>query len=213
MLVWRHRGMKLLERHESTVETGTSISSASFEVPPNSAMISETVITGSDTENRKDAQGLVSDCVIYAPDCFGHSGFVLRTAELLQLLTDRGVQNKDIAKAINVSPSRVTELFKGDRALKLDEAVSLIEQFDLEQPPSPKVPPLPGPISRLVVLYVAEELGAEADQHLVEELAEDVRAFAEYVADPKVRDSIDAAQAFFQAMRLRRPALAPANQQ
>jgi hypothetical protein len=145
---------------------------------------------------------------IYCPERFNPLGGVLTTKELLARLRDKGIINADIARALKISPSRVTDLFDGDRALKLDEAVKLVEAFDLEQPPSPQVPALPGPVSQLIVQHIAQELGRplEQDAPQLVELSEDLRAFSEFVTDPKVRESIDLAMAFFQAMRLRRPA-------
>jgi hypothetical protein len=52
---------------------------------------------------------------------------------------------------------------------------------------------------------VAKELNAMDNPDLLAELAEDVRAFAQFVMDPKVRSSAEAAEAFFEAMRVRRP--------
>ena len=51
----------------------------------------------------------------------------------------------------------------------------------------------------------SEEEEAEALAAELEELAEDVRAFGELLRDPKYRDSPELAEAFFQAMRVRRP--------
>jgi hypothetical protein len=130
---------------------------------------------------------------------------VLTTVELLEQLNEKGVKNADIARALDVAPSRVTELKKGERALKLDEAAKLVEQFSLELPPgSQRVSPLPAPISRLIVRYIAAELACPVEEPRLLEIAEDVRAFAEYVTDPKVRGSIDLQAAFFDVMRLRR---------
>jgi hypothetical protein len=128
---------------------------------------------------------------------------VLDTDELLARLLERGIKNVEIAKALDLPDSRVPEIRRKDRALKLDEAVKLVRAFGLEQ--DFRADPLPASIMRLVVQYVAAELGVRlANQHL-EDLSEDVRAFFEYVADPKVRQSVGAAELFFQAIRLRRP--------
>jgi hypothetical protein len=160
------------------------------------------------TENRNTIQASISECVIY-PDCaVRQSTWVLTTHELLRRLGDRGIKNADVARALNVTPSRVTEMYKGGRAIKLDEAAKLVQAFGLEEEPSPRVAPVPPQIAQLIVQYVAAELGVDLEQNaaLIAELSEDVRAFAEFVTDPRVRESIDAATAFFQAMRLRRPA-------
>jgi hypothetical protein len=164
------------------------------------------------TENRNERKGKLPDCVIYPRSPFVHPNAMLTTQELLRRLGERGVKNAAVARALNVTPSRVTEMYKGLRALKLDEAVKLVETFDLEPEPSRRAAPLPSPIARLIVLYVAAELGVDAEQEpaKVQELSEDVRAFSEFVADPQVRESIEAATAFLQAMRLRRPLTEPA---
>lgn len=136
---------------------------------------------------------------------------------LLALMRERDIRNKDIAAALKLSPSRITELYNGGRDLSLDEAVTLVERFGLDQPPSPQQAPappvsaLPASVARLIVQYLANELNAQDNPDLLAELAEDVRAFAQYVTDPKVRDSVEAAEAFFQAMRVRRPSPAQAD--
>lgn len=191
---------------ESTVVTGQPVCRATAEDPPSNEMISATDINSGYTENRKDCNSDVPLCVIYPPSGFVQPRVVLTTQELLRRLVDRGVKNADIARTLNITPSRVTEMHKGLRAIKLDEAAKLVEAYNLEQEPAPRVSPLPASIARLIVLYVAAELGVDlqAQAPLVRELSEDVRAFAEFVADPQVRESTDAAAAFFQALRLRR---------
>jgi hypothetical protein len=171
-------------------------------------MIAETVMENGYTENRKGCKTPNPLCVIYPLVDNRQPVGVLTTKELLARLRDKGVRNADIARALDVTPSRVTEMYGGTRALKLDEAVRLTEAFDLEPEPSQKVAPLPGPVAQLIVQHIARELGQPLapDAQQVRELAEDLRAFSEFVTDPKVRESIDLATAFFQALRLRRPA-------
>lgn len=172
-------------------------------------MICETVINHGYTENRKLCNSSVPLSVIYQPERFTHLEKVLTTKELLARLRDKGIKNADVARALNVAPSRVTEMYDGTRALKLDEAVKLAAEFDLEQGPSRQVGPLPAPIAQLIVQHIAQEIGQplQQDDPQLPELAEDLRAFAVFVNDPKVRESIDLAMTFFQALRLRR--LAP----
>lgn len=170
-------------------------------------MISETVMPIRITENRNNVQEAFTKCGIYAVSDVVKPNLVLTTGELLGRLRDRGIKNADIARALKVSPSRVTEIFKGERSVSLDEGAILVEKFDLESPQDRRVAPLPAQVSRLLVRYVAAELGVDLERNLplLQELTEDVRAFAEYVADPSVRENPAAAEAFFQAMRLRRP--------
>lgn len=127
------------------------------------------------------------------------------TEELLARLKQKGVKNVEIARALGLPDSRVPEIRRKDRALKLDEAVKLVRAFGLEQDQAAS--PLPDPVLRLLVRYIASELSVPLDQNeaRLAELTADLRAFAEFVADPKVRRSIDAAEGFFRAMHLRRP--------
>ncbi len=186
------------------METGTPIVCARAEVPPNAWMIADTVMPESVSENRKATQALFAECVIYLwRDC-GQTVNMLDTAALLARIDARGISNSDVARALRVSPSRITELRKGERALKLDEAVKLVEAFGLE--PAQQAAPLPLAVVRLLVRYIAERLGAQMENDQLAELTADIRAFAAFVADPKVRENLTAAETFFQAMRLRRPA-------
>lgn len=132
------------------------------------------------------------------------SGAVLDTDELLDRLKAKGVKNVEIARVLNLPDSRIPEIRDKRRALKLDEGAKLVRAFGLE--PSPEAVPLPPPILRLAVRYLAAELGhsPEEDDRQLEELIADIQAFSEFVADPKVRRSIEAAEGFFQAMRFRR---------
>jgi hypothetical protein len=128
---------------------------------------------------------------------------VLTTDELLARLEQKKIRNVDIARALGLPDSRVPEIRTKRRKLTLDEGAKLVRAFALEQtPPATALPPS---IARLVVRYIATELRAAEDEAKLEEIAEDVRAFSAFVADPSVRSSIQAAETFFQAMRLRRP--------
>jgi hypothetical protein len=170
-------------------------------------MMSETVIAPHSTDFRKECNPSFAGCVIYPLTSGIKAAGVLTTTELLARLDQRGVRPGEIAKVLGINPSRVTEIRKGERRVLLDEAAKLVAAFDLESPPVPRnLPVLPGPIARLIVRYIAAELGFSGSPDQLEELSQDVRAFAEFVADPKVRESVEAAEAFFQAMRLRRPA-------
>jgi hypothetical protein len=131
---------------------------------------------------------------------------VLDTDQLLDRLRAKNPKNVEVARVLGLPDSRIPEIYRKDRKLTLDEGAKLVRAFQLE--PSPEATPLPPPILRLAVRYLAAELGhsAEEDDRKLEELLADIQAFSEFVADPKVRRSIDAAEGFFQAMRLRRRA-------
>jgi hypothetical protein len=193
--------------HECTVEMGTDSASAKAVVPPNSLMISETSMPHI-CANRKDGQEPIAESVIYGPETPWHSKRMINTSELLEMLRQQGIPKGKIAKALGINPSRITDLFDRKRKLSLDEAVILMEAFDLEEPqPAPVASPVPAQVTRLIVQYVAQELGCplEDNEALIEDLSQDVRAFSELVVDPRYRHNIEAAEAFFQAMRLRRP--------
>jgi transcriptional regulator with XRE-family HTH domain len=128
---------------------------------------------------------------------------MLTTEQILNELADRGVKSADIARVLKIDPSGVARLKHGSRRLLLDEAIKLMEAFRLERPLS-QVSLLPTESARLIVRYVAEELKARVSEEQIREIAEDVRAFAEFVNEPKAPRSVEAAEAFFDAMRIRR---------
>lgn len=127
---------------------------------------------------------------------------VFDTAELLARLEQRGVRNIDIANALGLPDSRVPEIRKKTRALKLDEAVKLVRAFGLEQ--GQEAAPLPLPIVRLAVLHIARRLGVSLREEQIADLAADLRAFSQFAADPRVRGSVEAAEGFFHALDYRR---------
>jgi predicted XRE-type DNA-binding protein len=140
-------------------------------------------------------------------DWHRHPKRVLDRSELLARLNAKidakQVRNRDVARVLDLPSSRIPELLRGERKLYYDEGAKLIEAFELE--PSP-LGPLPPSTVRLVVRYLAEELGVplrEDDPHLSEIVA-DLQAFARFVANPQVRESIEAAEHFFRAMKVRR---------
>lgn len=139
-----------------------------------------------------------------------HPNYVLNRDELLARLNQKveakEIRNADIARATGLPSSRIPGLLRGDRRIYFDEAVKLVAAFELE--PVLPVSLLPHAIYRLVASHVAECVGAEPDDEMLEELAADLGAFSRFVADPQVRESIDAAETFLRAMRLR-PRSAP----
>lgn len=126
--------------------------------------------------------------------------------QILARLKDAGVRKSEIAKALAIPDSRVAELYSGKRLLKLAEAVKLVDKYELESGAESAFTPLTQPVARLLVQHVALEVGAELapDSPEVTELAQDLRAFALFVSDPRVRDSIQAADGFLHGIRLRR---------
>jgi hypothetical protein len=128
---------------------------------------------------------------------------VLDTDELLSRLERRGIRNIDIARVLGLPDSRVPEIRKKTRKLSLDEGAKLIRAFELEQ--GPPVQALPLPVIRLLVLHIARRTGVSLQEEQVADLAEDLRAFAEYAADPRVRGSVEAAEGFFRALQIRAP--------
>lgn len=128
---------------------------------------------------------------------------MLDTDSLLRKLDERQIRNVDIARALNLPDSRIPEIRKKTRALKLDEAAKLVQVFQLES--NQEASPLPPAILRLVVQYVALRMGVQESriQAHADEVTEDLRAFSEFASDPKVRRSIEAAEGFFRAMLLR----------
>lgn len=125
---------------------------------------------------------------------------MLGASELLSILDQRGVSRADIGRVLKLPSSRVSEMYSGRRRLQLDEAKKLVEHFGVEE----SVNPLTTPIARLLVLHAAEalSLSIEPDDQRVEAIARDFRAFSQFAADPRVRESVETAQGFLQGLRL-----------
>lgn len=127
--------------------------------------------------------------------------WMLNTDQLLEQLKAMNVRNVDIARVLELPDSRVPEIRDKRRALKLDEAVKLVQAFGLESNESLPQPPVA--IFRLVVRHVAARLGVPVNDQALASLAEDLRAFSGFVADPKVRRSVEMAEGYFHALQTR----------
>ena len=152
---------------------------------------------------RKEMSTVITNCGVAPSYGLRQSGRVLNSTQLLARLEEKKVRNVDIARALGLPDSRIPEIKRKQRKLTLDEGARLVEAFGLE--PSQLQVPLPHSIVRLVVRYIALELAAQPSEARIEEIATVVRAFSEFVSDPKHRSSVEAAEAFFEAMRLMRP--------
>lgn len=121
---------------------------------------------------------------------------MLDTAQLLNRMERRGITRADIARVLRLAPPRVTEMYKGERAVKLDEAKKLVDHYALDE--ADTVTPMSEPVSRLLILHVARALKATVspEDERLEGLAQDLRAFARFAADLQDKLSVDAASGF-----------------
>jgi hypothetical protein len=164
--------------------------------------MSETLISRRSYDNCRNSQARITNCGVARRYESVQLTPVLDTKELLERLSQKGVKNVQIARALGLPDSRVPEIKSGKRALKLDEAVKLVRAFQLEE--ARQVPPVPLPIFRLVIRDLAHQLHVRPSEEQVEALADELRAFASFLSDRRVRQSIEAAEGFFQALRFRR---------
>lgn len=144
----------------------------------------------------------MTNSVVYAYSDFRHPSCVLDTDELLERL--KGVRNVDIAKALGLPDSRIPEIRRKERALKLDEAVKLVRAFRLEQ--APQAPAIPPSVLRLAIRHVANRLQADPDEDQIAELEEDLKAFSEYVSRRSSQGLLVAAEGFLDGLLTHRPA-------
>lgn len=138
-------------------------------------------------------------------DRFGaylHASNMLSARELLDALDAKSVSRADIARALGIAPPRVTELYKGERQLKLDEAKRLVEAFNLDGDASLS-PVLSEQVSRLLVLHVASHLAMPIDpaDERVEGLALDLQALSQFARDHRSELSTDAASGFLRGRK------------
>lgn len=151
-------------------------------------------------------RSIVNGPTNFGVDCsygFPQPDAMLDTDELLARLKAKGVRNIEIARVLNLPDSRVPEIRDRRRALKLDEGAKLARAFGLES--DQVAAALPASVVRLALRHIARKLDAPLNDETLEDLAADLRAFSAFVSDPKVRRSVEAADAFFQALALRHP--------
>ena len=178
-------------------------------MPPSSLMMSDAVIPPPYGKRNFSASPIPHFGIETLP-ALAHCALMWTSERLLAALRDAGVKNVEIARALGLAESRVSEMFKGDRRIQLDEAAKLIAEFELGDAPE-AITPLTTPIARLIALHVAKTTGAEIAPALLDDLAADLRAFSAFAADRQVRDSTQAVDGFFQSLRIRRrlPAASP----
>lgn len=127
---------------------------------------------------------------------------MLTTSELLTRLRERGIRNVEVARALEVSASRIAELYAGKRSLKLDEAAKLVAVFGLEDAPMMA----PDQVLAALIKHVGEVLGKPIDDgnERLGVLTDDLKAFAQFQTDPAMRSCPAAAEGFFRGLRVRR---------
>ena len=136
---------------------------------------------------------------------------MLRQSDILAELIVRGITQGEIADALGIARPNANKLFKPaaktgkTRTLTYDEGVMLIERFGLDRPEPAPVEPMAVPVARLAVQYVAQQLGVkiDPDDERVEDLAQDIRAYSEFVASAQVGENRDKAQGWLDGRRSR----------
>lgn len=118
------------------------------------------------------------------------------TKSLLAALERKGVTKADIARALELPSPRITEMYAGNRRVLLDEGKRLVDAFRLEE--GDQVEPLSEDVARLLARYVAGRLGKalSGDDPLLQELAEDLRAFASFAMHRRQAPTAEAAAGF-----------------
>lgn len=91
-----------------------------------------------------------------------HMNCMLSKADIVAALTRKvnagEITQKAIAEAMGVAPPRVSELFKGDRDLSLDEAKSLVERFGIDEGSRPVSVGIPPEVILSVLEWVYQRL-------------------------------------------------------
>jgi transcriptional regulator with XRE-family HTH domain len=137
---------------------------------------------------------------------FDYAAGMLSSRELLDLLDARGVAQADMARALKLPSSRISEMYAGKRQVKQDEAKRLVEAFHVDEGAS--VPPISEQTARLLILHVANTLGQplSPNDQLVQELALDFQAFSKFARAHLPAPSPEATAGFLYARRADRPA-------
>jgi transcriptional regulator with XRE-family HTH domain len=121
---------------------------------------------------------------------------VIDSDTLLRKLLDAGITQAKIARVLRVDPSQISQLYKGKRQIKLDEAKKLVEEFDLDG--ADAAPPINEQTARLLILHMANRLGSPLlpTDDLVQELALDFQAFSKFARSHLPALSPEATTAF-----------------
>ena len=155
------------------------------------------------------------DCSTFFVDCrtvSRHQAWVLSAQDILDRLKAAGITHERIARVLGVSTPNATRLYNPDpktgkcRKLGYDEGVSLVVEFGLEDShDETPIEPMAVPVARLAVQYVAQQLGAkiDPDDERVEDLAQDIRAYSEFVAAAQIGDNQERAQGWLDGRRSR----------
>lgn len=147
-------------------------------------------------EKRNISASPISAIVVDAAANFQQPLAMFDTKGLLDTLERKGVTRADIARALGLPSPRITEMYSGKRRVMLDEAKRLVDTFNLEQ--SDQVEPISEGVARLLARHVATRLGKPlpGDDPLLQELAEDLRAFANFAQHQRPAPTPDAAAGF-----------------
>lgn len=141
---------------------------------------------------------------------------MLKAADILKILKERGVTQQQIADALGITQPNANRLYlkpgasdkKGKaikpRGLYHDEALTLIDRFGLQEPPVPPAASaaLNERVAELFVLHVADRLGLRVspEDERVQDIALDLKALAQHVADPRVSGSLEKIEGFLQGL-------------
>lgn len=159
-----------------------------------------------DTTFAQSPQGLCATFALAYAGESAHLAAMRSTSDILAALKDKGVTHERIGVVLGITTPNATKLYNPasktgkPRKLSYDEGLKLIEEFGLSEAPA-NLEPLSEPVARLVVLHVANVLGASPSADVLDELAQDVAAFSEFVADPHARQSAEQVTGFLRALR------------
>ena len=134
---------------------------------------------------------------------------MLKAADILEILRTRKITQQQIADVLGITQPNANRLYAKvkPRGLYHDEALTLIERFELQEPPVPPAASaaLNERVAELFVFHVADRLGLKLDRQdeRVPDIALDLKALAQLVADPQVSGSLEKIEGFLQGLAVR----------
>jgi len=160
-------------------------------------MISSALIMRARYEKRNSDASPIPTTVVESNAKLLHAVRMFDTETLLEMLKARGIKNADIARAVGLPSPRITEMFNRTRKINLDEAKRIVEAFRLDEPEQSD--PLSEGVARLLALHVANRVGRPLlpEDGTVQELAEDLQAFARFAWHRRTHLTAEATQGFF----------------
>ena len=118
---------------------------------------------------------------------------VREKADFLREVETRAKSRAEMARVLHVAPARITEMYKGERDLSYDEAVTLARHYGIEDELAVNAERLK-PILEVCLRYAPKGDWTERDvQRLAEEIEYGLELLQSFAPEPPSQDALEVA--------------------